>query len=881
MFETMSAAEALHKLETGVEHGLTHKEAQKRLEENGRNVLAQGKKKTIWKMLLNQVIEPMILILLAGAVLSAILNEISDAVIIVLVVVINAVIGVIQENKAEKALAALKKMSAPKALVRRNGELCEIEAADLVNGDIVILEAGRVVPADLRLIETANLQAEESALTGESVPVEKDAGFIADKPNLPIGDRTNMAYMSTSISYGRGVGVVAYTGNNTEIGKIAHMLEAETDDKTPLQKRLGKLSKTLGIVAIGICLALFGVGILRGLGVIPMLMTSISLAVAAIPEGLPAVVTIVLAMGVQRMSKANSIVRRLPAVEALGSVSVICSDKTGTLTQNKMSVVRAWAEGMTTEEHFQLAQYEDLVRGMVLCNDASIAGESRVGDPTETALLDMGKKTEIDKPELEIRYPRIEELPFDSVRKRMTTVHNVNGSKVAYTKGALDGMLPLCTHIQYGGASRPMTDADREEIRNQSAKMAEDALRVLALAKTDGTGELEKDMTFVGFVGMIDPPRTEVKDAVAKCRRAGITTVMITGDHKATAFAIAKELGIAKDPAQAISGEELDATSPEELAKLAAHLRVFARVSPEHKVRIVDAFKAAGHIVSMTGDGVNDAPSLKRADIGVAMGITGTDVAKGVADMVLTDDNFATIVRAVEEGRKIYENIKKTVLFLVSANLGEVLTLFVSIVAGWPAPLKPVHILWVNLLTDSFPALALGVDPGEKGIMHEKPRNLKEGIMGRHDALFVVLNGILIGALTLAAFILGCYWQSGTFDFSLDNAEAIAHGQTYAFLVLGISQLFYSLNFRSRKISVFAAGIFKNKWLIGAIILGILVQFAVVAVPFLESAFGTRMPDGRGWLLIFGLSVTPLVLNEIVKLCKMAIRAIFRKDAGK
>ncbi|MBQ6837045.1 MAG: HAD-IC family P-type ATPase, partial [Clostridia bacterium] len=671
MFYQKKTEQIANELNVNVSSGLSSSEAKARLEKNGPNALKEKEKKTRLQMFLAQLNEPMIYILMVAAVISVVLKEVSDAVIIMAVVVINGVVGMVQEGKAQDALESLKKLSAPKTIVKRDGKQMEIEAKDLVVGDVVILEAGRQIPADLRLTFSTNLKIEESALTGESVPSEKDAEFIADG-EVPLGDRINMAYMSTNVSYGRGEGIVVATGMDTEIGKIAAMINDSGDEMTPLQKRLADLGKMFGIIAIVLCVALFGIAVIQKRNIVEMLITAISLAVAAVPEGLPAVVTIVLALGVQRLVKVNTIVRRLPSVETLGSVSVVCSDKTGTLTQNKMTVVRAYTDCKMMEmEDLNYDVNKVFVDGFVLCNDASVDGDERVGDPTEIALVDMGIALGVSKKRTEELQPRVDELPFDSDRKMMTTVHKLGKNKISYTQGAFESIVNRCDNILENGQVRPFTRDDLRNIEDAIAKMSSDALRVLVLAiKYENHEKFEENLTFVGLVGMIDPPRAEVAPAVEEFKGAGVKTVMITGDHKDTAFAIAKELGIATDISQCMTGMELDELTPEELADRIDNLCVFARVSPEHKVMIVNAFKSKGQIVSMTGDGVNDAPSLKAADIGIAMGITGTDVAKSAADMVLTDDNFATIEKAIEEGRSIYANIKKSVHFLLSSNFG-------------------------------------------------------------------------------------------------------------------------------------------------------------------------------------------------------------------
>lgn len=796
MWYKKSKNEILQELDVDEKNGLSSTEALRRLEKYGKNKLETKKKKTLFKQFLSQLKDVMIYILIIAAIISAFLGEISDALIILLVIIINAVIGVIQESKAEKALDALKELSTPKALVKRDGSLKEILSEDIVPGDIVIIDAGRYIPGDLRLIDTANLKIEESAFTGESVPSEKDASFLPDK-EIPIGDQNNMAFMSTLATYGRGVGVVVGTGMNTEIGKIAKMIEQEENDETPLQKKLSELGKILGFLAVGICILIFIISFFQGRDLLEMFLTSISLAVAAIPEGLPAIVAIVLALGVQRMVKKNAIIRKLPAVETLGSVSIICSDKTGTLTQNKMTVTTVYTnDSYIKESEFNLNDNESklLVDCMVLCNDATYSEKSQTGDPTEIALLESPFKLNILKEKLEKEFKRIDEIPFDSDRKLMTTVNLVDDKKArVFTKGALDSILSICNKISINGKLLDFTKEYKAKVLENSNIMSDKALRVLAFAYKDISKEnivldsLEKDLVFIGMVGMIDPPRLEVKDSIKLCKSAGITPVMITGDHKNTAFAIANELGIAEDISQAITGHEIDKFKEEEFNEKIINYRVFARVSPEHKVKIVKAFKSHGNIVSMTGDGVNDAPSLKAADIGVAMGITGTDVSKGASDMILTDDNFSTIVSAVEEGRKIYLNIKKSIVFLLSCNLGEILTLFTAILLNWNSPLQPIHILWVNLITDSFPALALGVDKTKEDVMNNPPRNPKESIFIKSDKIQLIINGVLIGGITLFAFKLG----------ERLYADSLIHAQTMAFVVLSVSQLFLSLSLRS------------------------------------------------------------------------------------
>lgn len=865
MWYKKSKNEILQELDVDEKNGLSSTEALRRLEKYGKNKLETKKKKTLFKQFLSQLKDVMIYILIIAAIISAFLGEISDALIILLVIIINAVIGVIQESKAEKALDALKELSTPKALVKRDGSLKEILSEDIVPGDIVIIDAGRYIPGDLRLIDTANLKIEESAFTGESVPSEKDASFLPDK-EIPIGDQNNMAFMSTLATYGRGVGVVVGTGMNTEIGKIAKMIEQEENDETPLQKKLSELGKILGFLAVGICILIFIISFFQGRDLLEMFLTSISLAVAAIPEGLPAIVAIVLALGVQRMVKKNAIIRKLPAVETLGSVSIICSDKTGTLTQNKMTVTTIYAnDSYIKESEFNLNDNESklLVDCMVLCNDATYSEKSQTGDPTEIALLESPFKLNILKEKLEKEFKRIDEIPFDSDRKLMTTVNLVDDKKArVFTKGALDSILSICNKISINGKLLDFTKEYKAKVLENSNIMSDKALRVLAFAYKDISKEnivldsLEKDLVFIGMVGMIDPPRLEVKDSIKLCKSAGITPVMITGDHKNTAFAIANELGIAEDISQAITGHEIDKFKEEEFNEKIINYRVFARVSPEHKVKIVKAFKSHGNIVSMTGDGVNDAPSLKAADIGVAMGITGTDVSKGASDMILTDDNFSTIVSAVEEGRKIYLNIKKSIVFLLSCNLGEILTLFTAILLNWNSPLQPIHILWVNLITDSFPALALGVDKTKEDVMNNPPRNPKESIFIKSDKIQLIINGVLIGGITLFAFKLG----------ERLYADSLIHAQTMAFVVLSVSQLFLSLSLRSNIKSAFSLGIFSNKYLVYSILLGIFLQVIIISISFIANIFKVTPLLLYDWIVVILVSLIPFTINEILKL---------------
>ncbi|EHQ87795.1 calcium-translocating P-type ATPase, PMCA-type [Desulfosporosinus youngiae] len=864
MWFNQSTEDVLKELEVNSSTGLSENDVIKRRETYGLNELVTKKPKTLIRIFLSQLNNIMIYILIGAALISGFIGEISDAVIIGIVILINAIVGVIQESKAEKALDALKKLSTPKALIKRDGISKEIPSQEVVPGDVVIIDAGRYIPCDLRLIETANLQIEESALTGESVPADKQADLVIDAEDTPLGDQKNMAFKSTLATYGRGIGIAVATGMDTQIGKIATMLEESADEQTPLQKKIEELGKILGFAAIGICVLMFLVGVLQDRDLYEMFLIALSLAVAAIPEGLPAIVTIVLAMGVQRLIKEHAIVRKLPAVETLGSVSIICSDKTGTLTQNKMTVTNFWADNGSGEiASLDLTQnaHRLLLENLVLCNDSTYSESTKTGDPTEIALLDAGHKLKITKETLEKTYPRVYEIPFDSDRKLMTTVHEHDNRFIAMTKGALDSLLKISTTAYLKGETVPLTEELKNKIMEASNSMSDGALRVLGAAYKpldaipSNNDSVEENLTFIGLVGMIDPPRLEVKDSIALCKKAGIKTVMITGDHKNTAFAIAKELGIAKNIEEVISGAELDKLTQDQLNDKIQDLSVFARVSPEHKVTIVKAIRSKGNIVSMTGDGVNDAPSLKAADIGVAMGITGTDVAKGAADIVLTDDNFSTIVSAIKEGRNIFNNIKKSIIFLLSCNLGEVIALFLAILLGWAAPLRPIHILWVNLVTDTLPALSLGVDSGDPTVMEKKPRDPKATLFAEGAGIRLILNGALIGILTLAAFAIG----------NRIYPDSLMHAQTMAFVVLSISQLFHSLNMRHPDKSIFQLGLFTNKKLIYSILLGILLQVIVITIPALASVFKVYPLTLNDWVFVLALSVMPLLINEIVK----------------
>ncbi len=858
--------------------GLTDAEAKKRLAVNGRNEMKAPRKKTAIESFVEQLNDPLIYVLIAAAAISIFLHEMNDAVIIGVVVCVNALVGMVQEGKARKALEALKKMTTPKATVIRDGVKQEIPAALLVPGDLVCLEAGGLVPADMQLVESANLKIEESALTGESLSIEKDAAFRApSSKELPLGDRLNMAYMSTMVTYGRGKGIVTATGMNTEIGKIATMITTEKDEMTPLQKRLGELGKILSILSLGLCAALFVVAMLQQRNLMEMLLTAISLAVAAVPEGLPAVVTICLALSVTRMVRVNTIVRRLPSVETLGAVSVVCSDKTGTLTQNRMTVEKCYIDQrmveVTASELLRDCKglYRDFFLGMVLCNDASIEKGKRMGDPTELALVDLAEKFGYEKQNMEKQMPRRGELPFDSDRKMMSTFHN----GVSYTKGAPDEVLKRCTHIKIGGAIIRLTELHRKQLREAMKEMASGALRTLAVAMREKTSKaVEEQLVFLGMVGMKDPARPEAAEAVLTFKEAGVDTVMITGDHVDTAYAIGKQLHIVERMEQCMTGESLSQMPEEEFLEKLKYTRVFARVSPAQKVRIVKGFQQKGQIVAMTGDGVNDAPSLKSADIGIAMGMTGTDVAKQAADMILTDDNFATIERAIEEGRGVYENIRKSVIFLLSSNLGEIMTMFVAVLCGLSSPLKSSHILWINLITDSLPALALGIDHNDgKSMMKHPPRKKGESLFARGGLLCTCFYGVLIACISLIAFLLVPCTLLNAMEITVSleslatilGQEAIlAKAQTYAFTVLGMSQLFHAIGMRDMHRSIFRMHPFENKLMIGACMIGFALQFAVTEVPFLIQAFDTSHLSGKEWGILVGLAAFPLLAHEII-----------------
>ena len=864
-----TAAQTLAGLESG-RSGLSPQEAQARLDKYGPNQLAGPAKKPLWARFLDQMRDPMILVLLAAAALSLVSSAGEDwveAVIILVIVAVNACISISQEDSAEKALEALQKMSAPLAKVVRGGEQVRVDTAALVPGDVIVLEAGDLVPADARLLESANLKADESAMTGESVPVDKRADAVVPE-GTPLGDRSNMVVSSTVITNGRAVCVVTDTGMDTEVGRIAGMLLGEEDTSTPLQRKLAEISKTLSFVCLAVCAVMFGVGLLYHRPLLEMLMAAVSLAVAAIPEGLPAIVTIVLALGVQRMVKHNAIVKKLPAVETLGCAGVICSDKTGTLTQNRMTVKQVWTSG---DRH----RREALTIG-ALCNDTVLTPDGRTaGDPTETAFVDAALLDGLDKNMLEREMPRLAELPFDSDRKLMSTVHPLPGGGYrVMVKGAPDVLLSRCARI-LAGTAVPLTASLARDVEGANASMAEQALRVLACGYKDieklpagspASGELETGLTFVGLVGMIDPPRLEVKDAVGQCYAAGIRPVMITGDHKLTAVAIARELDIFRPGDLAITGEDLDFMPQELLEQDVDKFAVYARVSPEHKMRIVKAWQKKGMVVAMTGDGVNDAPALKVADIGCAMGITGTDVAKGAADMILTDDNFATIVKAVEQGRGIYSNIKKAIHYLLSCNIGEIVTLFLATLFNFhQPPLVAVQLLWLNLVTDSLPALALGMEPVEPSVMEEKPRSASEPLFTRRFSIRLAWQGLMVGLLTLAAYWLGEYVLS-------DPTLADATANTMAFATLTFCQLFHAFDVRSETQSIARIGLTSNPAMNKAFLVGMALQLSVLLIPPLMSVFRVCALTLTEWLVVLGLSLTPLIVCEMEKAIRRAKR---------
>lgn len=863
------------------ENGLTSEQARLRSAETGKNKLAEGKKTPLILRFLSQFADPMIIILIAAAVISAITSVLqkefpSDVIIIMFVVIVNAILGVYQESKAEKAIEALQKMAAATTKVLRDGKVCEIPSEDLTVGDVVLLEAGDAVPADGRIFESASLKIEESALTGESVPVNKfiKAIGLEGQKDVPLGDRKNMMYMGSTVVYGRGKAVITSIGMDTEMGKIAGALSSAKDEQTPLQKKLGQLSKILSFIVLGICVFMFAFDIVRALitgtelnldFLLGSFMLAVSLAVAAIPEGLAAVVTVVLSIGVTNMSKKNAIIRKLTAVETLGCAQIICSDKTGTLTQNKMTVVEHYCDNEKM-----------LAEGMALCTDVNLDDDGNlVGEPTEMALVAYSMSLGMNKNELLKSAPRVGEAPFDSNRKMMSTIHKTADGILQFTKGAPDEILKHCTRIFKNGEVSPLTDADRDAVLKKNKEFADRALRVLAcgykqlscVPEDQSPDKIENELVFCGLVGMIDPVRPEVKAAIEECRGAGIRPIMITGDHKDTAVAIALELGIIKDKSEAITGAELDDISDEDFKEKVTQYSVYARVQPEHKVRIVNAWKSRGMITAMTGDGVNDAPSIKSADIGVGMGITGTDVTKNVADMVLADDNFATIVSAVEEGRRIYDNIRKSIQFLLSSNLSEVMAIFTANLLGFTI-LKPVHLLWINLVTDCFPALALSMEKGEKDLMKRPPRKSSDGIFAGGVGFDVVYQGIFVTLLTLAAYFIGHFMEAGRWELT-ESAD----GMTMAFLTMSMCEIFHSFNMRSQHgstVSMLLHGSF-NKYIFGSTVLSLITTALVIEVPFLADAFDFTTIDAREFFTALGLAFLIIPLVEIVKAIERAV----------
>ena len=881
----MHSREILEFFKVNEDKGLNGEQTEVLREEYGLNEIPEKKSTNIFIRYFMQFNDFMIIVLLAAAAASFLIslvaghNDFIDSIIILTIVMLNALLGLVQESKAEKSVEALKKLTAHISKVMREGRIISIPAKELVPGDVLILETGEIVPADVRLVRSVNLKAEESALTGESVPIEKEAGYIAGE-NSPLGDRRNMLFSGSSITYGRGVAVVVGTGLNTEVGKIAHNIMTGTSPDTPLKKKLASTGKMLGVSALVICLAIFFLGILRDQDVFEMFMTSVSLAVAVIPEGLPAIVTIMLAMGVQRMSRKSAIVRKLPAVEALGSATVICSDKTGTLTQNKMTVVEIKdfsGKISSTEGIENISEAKRMIlEYTALCNDTIVEdskqGKILIGDPTEKALVAAALENGIDKADAESYMPRINEIPFESERKLMTTIHKkINGKYLVITKGAPDFLLAKCSGYQDGSNVSSLTENSRSHILQQNEEMANRSLRVIGVAYKEldsmpfnlSAEKIENELIFIGLSGMMDPPRPEVKDAVKLCKTAGIKPIMITGDHIITAKAIAEELGIISfNEGEAISGAELDKMSQEELADNIYRYNVFARVSPEHKVRIVKAFQNKGEVVAMTGDGVNDAPALKGADIGCAMGITGTDVAKGASDMVLTDDNFTTIVDAVKEGRGIYTNIRKASQFLLSSNIGEIMVILAALALGFPPPLLAIHLLWVNLVTDSLPAIALGLDPVEADVMNLPP-------VKKHSSLFsgglwqkIGTQGIMIGLLSLIAFGIG------TVYYNSDGTHLT--GRTMAFAVLGISQLVHAFNMRSEG-SIFLINLWSNKYLVYAFFAGLVLQVLVIMQPTLSTVFRVQPLSAVQWLIVAMLCLLPIVIVELEKYIESSI----------
>lgn len=862
-------AEVLKTLDVDEQTGLSNAEVLLRRNKTGVNELQKEKRKTVLRLFFTQLQDWLIYILFAATLITVFVGAYVDAVIILCVIILNALLGVFQEIKASNAIEELQKISRPRAIVKRENTTTEIDAKDLVPGDVVILEVGRSVPADIRLLETIDLKIDESAITGESVLSLKDASFITDDHQTPLGDRYNMAYMSTLVSTGRGLGIVTATGMKTEIGKIANLITGQETHKTPLEKRLEHLGKTLGRIAICVCLLIFVIAMAQGRNLLDMFLLSVSLAVASIPEGLAAIVAIVLSIGVTRMSKQNAIIRKLSAVETLGSVTIICSDKTGTLTQNRMKVTDYCLSNGKEGDPLSLA------KAMILCSDATVGDGQVTGDPTEIALLQWGDELQINRKSLYESNKRIAELPFDSDRKLMSTVVEENGSYTVYTKGALDELMEKCRFVAERGEKELLDDEKKQFYREFAENMSNQSLRVLSAAykSIDSNKvkpeDLEQNLILLGFVGMIDPLREEAVLSVQKAKSAGIITVMITGDHKKTAFAIAHQLRIANKMEEVITGQEIDRLSEEEFIKQVMQYRVFARVSPEHKVKIVNALKRCKNIVSMTGDGVNDAPSLRAADIGVAMGITGTDVAKSAADMVLTDDNYATIITAVEQGRNIYNNIKKSVIFLLSCNLGEVFTLVFSLLLGWPTPLLATQLLWVNLITDSLPAVTLGMNPSNPEVMKAKPRRLRESFFSGGATTQVFWGGLLIGLNALFAFYYGFYINEASPFNNVEDDEILSYAQTMAFIVLVGSQLLYALSLRSKRKHLFRLSLLFNKYLVYAIITGFILQLTAIMIPFLREAFHLELLSWTDWAVALLFSFFPLLITELVKMLRV------------